>query len=424
MEEKIVPEIDMILALSESLDLISSAIVGHHIRVALIALNVGLKFNMKKRDIKDLVYAALLHDVGALSLKDRIDGLEFDLKDPHFHSLIGYNLIKTYEPFSKISEIIRCHHVKWTEIDKFKDRGIEVSLSSQIIHLVDRVDVLMDWNNNTNKQIDYIVKQIKDQKGKKFNTEVVDAFIEISASKSIWEYMDYGNILRIFYKTIENELLDIEGFCRISKIFERIIDFRSRFTATHSSGVAYVASKLSEISGMTKKEVKMMRIAGNLHDLGKLAVPKELLEKPGRLSRNEFEIVKRHVYYTYSILKKIRGIGDIYEWAGFHHERINGKGYPFNKRAEELSVGARIMAVADVFTAISEDRPYRKGLKKEKVFDILDGMAVRNELDGDIWSILKSNYDEINMGRKDIQSKAVKEFKGFWDEINVVYGEF
>lgn len=423
MEQKIVPQIDLILALSESLDLISSAIVGHHVRVALLALNIGLKLNMKKKDIKDLTYAALLHDVGALSLKDRLDGLEFDLKDPHFHSIVGYNLIKMYEPFEGIANIIRCHHTNWDEISIFKDKDINVPLSSQIIYLVDRVDVLMDWNKNTYNQNHYIIKQIQAQRGKKFNPEVVDAFIEASGSKSIWQDIDSKSILTVFYNLLGDKLLDIDEFSSISKIFERIIDFRSRFTATHSSGVAYVSSKLAEFSRMSKREITMMGIAGNLHDLGKLAVPKELLEKPSTLSKNEFEIVKKHVYYTYSILKKIRGIGDIYEWAGLHHERLNGKGYPFNKRDEELSLGSRIMAVSDVFTAISEDRPYRKGMKKEKVLDTLDGMAKRNELDGDICFLLKMNYDEVNEGRKNIQYKVVNEFKDFWDEINKTYEE-
>lgn len=423
MEEKIVPQIDLILALSESLDLISSTIVGHHVRVALLALNMGLKLNMKKEDIQDLAYAALLHDVGALSLRDRLDALEFDLRDPHFHSLVGYNLIKMYKPFDRVANIIRCHHTRWDEIYKFKEKNIDVPLSSQIIHLVDRVDVLMDWNRNTYNQTDYIIKQIKAERGKKFSPEVVDAFIETSGSKTIWQDIDSKSILTIFYNLLGDELLDINGLSSISKIFERIIDFRSRFTATHSSGVAYVASKLAKLSTMSKREIKMMEVAGNLHDLGKLAVPKELLEKPAKLSRNEFEIVKKHVYYTYSILKKIRGIGDIYEWAGLHHERLNGKGYPFSKKDAELSQGSRIMAVSDVFTAISEDRPYREGMKKERVLNILDGMAKRNELDGDIWAILKANYDEVNEGRKNIQDEVVNEFKGFWDEINIVYRE-
>lgn len=423
MEEKIVPQIDLVLALSESLDLISSAIVGHHVRVALLALNLGLKLNMKKEDIKDLAYSALLHDVGALSLRDRLDGLEFDLKDPHFHSLVGYNLIKMYKPFDRIANIIRCHHIRWDEIHRFEEKDVHVPLSSQIIYLVDRVDVLMDWNKNTYKQTDYIIKQIEAERGKKFSPEVVDAFIETSGSKPIWQDLDSKNMVTIFYNLLGDELLDINGLSDISKIFERVIDFRSRFTATHSSGVAYVASKLAEFSAMTKRDVKMMGVAGNLHDLGKLAVPKELLEKPGKLSRNEYEIVKKHVYYTYSILKKIRGIGDIYEWAGLHHERLNGKGYPFSKNDVELSLGSRIMAVSDVFTAISEDRPYREGMKKERVLNILDDMARRNELDGAIWAILKSNYDEVNEGRRDIQHKVVNEFKGFWDEINIIYKE-
>lgn len=423
MEEIKVPQTDLILALSESLDLISSSIVGHHVRVAFIALNLGIKLGMKRKDIQDLIYAALLHDAGALSLKDRLDSLEFDLKDPHFHSVVGYNLTKIYKPFDKISNIIRFHHVRWDEFDNFKEKNIEIPLSSQIIYLVDRVDVLMKWERKPYDQIDYIINQINKEKGKKFNPIIVDAFSEPGQIKNILQRLDSENILHVFNSWLEGRLLDIDELLDIAKIFERIIDFRSRFTATHSSGVAYAASKLAEFSKMKDTEIKMMKVAGNLHDLGKLAVPKELLEKPANLSRNEFKIVKKHVYYTYTILKKIRGIGEIYEWAGLHHERLNGKGYPFKRTALELSFGSRIMAVSDIFTAISEDRPYRKGMNKKKALKVLDGMARRNEIDGDILSILKANYDEINEGRRNVQHKIVYEFKGFWHEVDRIYKE-
>jgi len=423
MEEKMVPQIDLILALSESLDLISSAIVGHHIRVAAIALDMGLILNMKKEDLKDLIYSALLHDVGALSLKDKLDGLEFDLRDPHLHSLVGYSLIKMYKPFDRVSNIIRYHHVDWNDIDRLKEKGVEVPLSSQIIYLADRLDVLMDWGKDASKQMGYIIEQINKQRGKKFSPHIVDAFIEAFREKRIGQDLRENNSLIFFNNLLGDKLLDIDELLNITKILEKIIDFRSRFTATHSSGVAHVASKLAEYCGMSPMETKMMRVAGNLHDLGKLAVPKELLEKPANLSRNEFQIVKNHVYYTYSILKKIRGIGEIYEWAGLHHERLNGRGYPFNKKDSELSFGSRIMAVADIFTAISEDRPYREGMKKERALFILDGMAKRHEIDGDILSVLKTNYNEINEGRKSIQGEIVNEFKGFWHEVNMNYQE-
>ncbi len=418
MEEKLVPQIDLILALSESLDLISPAIVGHHMRVAFLTLNMALMLNLKKEDIKDLTYAALLHDVGALSLKERLDCLEFDLKEPHFHSIVGQRLIRMHKPFDRVSNIIRCHHVSWNNISEYDKRKIEVPFSSQILHLADRIDVLIDGNKNVNNQIEYIIKQIKDERGKKFCPEVVDAFIESSRSKDTWQGLGSNNMSALFYNLLSDERLNIDELLDISKIFEKIIDFRSRFTATHSSGVAHVACKLAEFSGMSQREIKMMKIAGNLHDLGKLAVPNKILEKPAGLTIDEFDKVKNHVYYTYSILKKIRGIGNIYEWAGLHHERLNGKGYPFNKKAEELSLGSRIMAVADIFTAISEDRPYREGMEKERALSILDNMAKRNEIDGDIVSILKSNHDEINEGRINVQNEIVVEFNDFWNEVN------
>ena len=107
-------------------------------------------------------------------------------------------------------------------------------------------------------------------------------------------------------------------------------------------------------------------MAGNFHDLGKLVIPNSILEKPGKLNDEEFALMKQHTYFTYSILTTIGGIQEIAEWAAFHHERLDGNGYPFHLNASKLSTGARIMAVADIVTTLAEDRPLPAGDEKRR----------------------------------------------------------
>lgn len=207
---------------------------------------------------------------------------------------------------------------------------------------------------------------------------------------------------------IELNLSEILG---AAKFIEKIIDFRSRFTATHSSGVSAVAEELARTAGFTENECCMIKIAGYLHDLGKLAIPAEIIEKPGKLTKQEYEIVRNHVYYSYHILKNIKGFEEINRTASFHHERLNGKGYPFGLTGDMLSPSARIMCVADVFTAITEDRPYRKGMDSGSAMAVLFGMAQRDEVDSEIVSCLEKNYDRINNARIEAQISAVKEYQ-------------
>ena len=188
----------------------------------------------------------------------------------------------------------------------------------------------------------------------------------------------------------------------------KLIDFRRPFTAMHSAGVAESAVFLARKAGMSEEECARMRIAGNLHDIGKLRVPREILEKPGKLTDREFNIMKEHAYYSYRILSRVSGFEDIAAWAAFHHEKLDGSGYRFHLDKAKIPLGSRIMAVADIFSATTEDRPYRKGMEKERVVNILRKDADREKLSKEIVELLVMHYDEINECRNR-SSKAASE---------------
>jgi HD-GYP domain-containing protein (c-di-GMP phosphodiesterase class II) len=154
-----------------------------------------------------------------------------------------------------------------------------------------------------------------------------------------------------------------------------------------------------------------MRIAGFLHDLGKLAVPVEILDKPSGLVRNEYNVIRHHAFYTYRILDALPPLAVINKWAALHHERLDGKGYPFHLTAKELLEGSQIMAVADVFTAIAENRPYRAGMTRDSAIGVLDDMVRARAINGDIVTVLKKNYEEINAARTHAQAAATREYR-------------
>ena len=192
----------------------------------------------------------------------------------------------------------------------------------------------------------------------------------------------------------------LEKLVIFTSLISRVIDFRSPFTAMHSAGVAATARELARLSGMTQEECLMMEAAGNLHDIGKLRVPNAILEKPGKLTEEEFNVMREHPYYTSMILQDVEGFEKIAKWAAYHHEKLNGKGYPFHLRAEELDEGCRIMAVADIFSAITEVRPYRKGMNKEQAQKVLLENAERGEIYKKTVDLLMSHYDEVDAVRE------------------------
>jgi HD-GYP domain-containing protein (c-di-GMP phosphodiesterase class II) len=136
-----------------------------------------------------------------------------------------------------------------------------------------------------------------------------------------------------------------------------------------------------------------MEIAGLMHDIGKLCVPDEIVEKPARLTSAEFSVMERHSFETYQILRHVPGLETIAEWAAFHHEALNGQGYPFRRSAETLAMEARIVAVADVFQALAQARPYRGPQGLEEISRILGEFAGKGILDADVVAAARDDLD-------------------------------
>lgn len=410
---------DMILCLSNAMDLVSPAVVDHHKHVAYIASILSDELGLTEKEETQLMMAGALHDTGAFSLKERIDTLNFEIKSPHEHAEAGYLLLKTFEPFSKIATMIRYHHVPWKGGKGSEFMGKQVPIESHILHLADRVDILIDRQKEVLGQIEGICKVIENKSGIIFMPELVKAFMRLARKESFWLDTVFPSMNQILANRMSNAtmVLDLEGLLDLAKLFSRIIDFRSPFTAVHSSGVAASAEALANYCGFSEQECRMMRIAGYLHDLGKLAVPAEILESPSKLGEDDFRMIKHHSFYTCRILETINELDVINKWASFHHERLEGGGYPFHYGDKELSLGSRIMSVADVFTAITEDRPYRKGMKKEEALQVLQQMVETSKLDSDIVSTLKLHYNEINSVQMIAQSQASREYEEYWRNL-------
>jgi putative nucleotidyltransferase with HDIG domain len=142
------------------------------------------------------------------------------------------------------------------------------------------------------------------------------------------------------------------------------VDSRDAYTGSHSDRVATLAAEIATQLGLTAEEIELTRLAGSLHDLGKLAIPEEILRKPAGLSAAERLVLERHPQIGYRMLESL-GVDPIADWVLHHHERWDGHGYPDGLAEESIPLGARIIFVADAFDAMTSDRIYREGLSHE-----------------------------------------------------------
>ncbi|MEW6379912.1 MAG: HD domain-containing phosphohydrolase [bacterium] len=404
---------DLLMCLSEAMDLVSDMVVNHQKRVSYIALRLAVELGLSVQEQNELIIAGALHDCGTFSLKEKLDILQFDTRLLCDHAEIGYQLLKNFPPLKKSALLIRYHHLPWQDGRGSEWAGEPVPSGSHILHLADRIDILVDKEREILGQVRGIRQKIWERSGTLFIPSLVEAFGGLSSKEYFWldlasPFLDDVLIRRGPMSTLELGWNDLMG---LTNLFCQIIDFRSPFTATHSSGVAASAEALSQLAGFSERESRMMKIAGFLHDLGKLVIPSEILEKRAHLTESEFNLIRSHSFYTYRILENISDLSTINAWGSFHHERMDGQGYPFHYLARDLPLGSRIMAVADVFTAINEDRPYRKGLTKESVLPILREMARDKGLDPAMVSILERHYDEVNSLRLRAQEVSHQEYK-------------
>lgn len=407
--------LDIVISISSAIDHMDPRIADHHTTVAYIANQIGRELGLPQKTQYDLVLAGLLHDIGMLSMPGNQRMLELDAApEDNRHGEIGYQLLKKFRHFSTVANIIRHHHHHW-----HTGKVTTILPESALLSLADEVDRLIDKQQPILEQVDHIVASIARRTGEAFHPEHVDAFTELAWKEHFWLDIDSPSLSTVLINNCSTYSVELDGddLLDFAEMFAHVIDFRCHFTATHSSGVATVASILAHLVGFSATECQKMQMAGYLHDIGKLAVPQDILEKPSRLTSAEYRIIKSHAYYTYRILEPLHGLEDIRTWAAMHHERLDGYGYPGRCKAHQLPLGARIMAVADVFTALLETRPYRARLDKDEVVERLEALALRRALDANLVKLLLAHFDTIDNYRERAQEAAAAEYAQFLHSV-------
>ncbi len=419
---------DMVNSLSTALDYIDISLFDHHKRVAFIATEIACELKIDSLERSQIFLAAILHDIGSIGLtdSDRLGLLDFGYKTGNVHGDLGAILLTEFKPFASLAPIVQDHHVNWNYGGgSFRD-GRAVSLFSHIIHLADRIAVLADPRELILPQTLKIEQKIIAHSGEVFVPDLVDHFLKLSRKEAFWLDLSNPALDRILEKKFKNNGLNNsdlkwDDMMGLSRFFALIIDVRSRFTATHSSGVAAIASEMAKLSGFSDLDCKKMKVAGYLHDLGKLSVPNSILEKNGKLTEQEWMMVRAHTYHTQAILEKIQGFEEITEWAACHHEDLKGEGYPFRRFPSQISTGARIMMVADIFTAVAEDRPYRLGMDKDQVQQLFFQLIKEKRVDPEITHLMLDHFDYLNGCRLDAQASEGKKLEVFWERIEANY---
>lgn len=360
---------------------------NHSMQCTYIAMELCNELNISSK-IRNRVYiGSMLHDIGINSANNYYtDGSTF-ISD---HCKSGAKILSTFPKFNDLSDIVMYHHENFNGTGPFKLLGDLIPIESQIIRLSDIIDTTYYESTSPALKDNLINWVSKNQKI--FSSKIIEAFLSLSKKDVFWFNLDNISNYDFIFKKFTPEFnfdITLNEFLDISYIFSEIVDMHSSFTGKHSRDIGDLSFSIANHLHYDFEKCIKMKISGLLHDIGKLAIPKSILNKNGQLTPEEFYLIKSHAYYTNLILERIEDIEDICDWASNHHEKLNGTGYPKRLSKNSLSKEARLLAVCDIYQALSEDRPYKKGLNDDKVFKILYDSANQNLICKDSVDILK-----------------------------------
>jgi HD-GYP domain-containing protein (c-di-GMP phosphodiesterase class II) len=379
----------LIRSIGTALDYVEEDLLGastnHGKRIAALCSAMGSCFNMSGEELQILTTCALLHD-NALTeyIMYERTGKQHDPAMKN-HCIFGQRNMDTLYFKKHVKGVILYHHERADGRGPFGKKEGEYPLMAELIAVADNIDVSNHLQKVSPERLAALRDEISAETGRAYTRRAVGAMLDVLDEGMLSSLQDenIGSTAERLLPPWNAELED-RTIISLGELAARIIDFKSAFTRRHTSGIADKALLMARHYGFDSTERLQFYLAAALHDLGKLATPREILEKPGKLTDEEFRIIKDHALHTWEILKDIEGFEMICRWASFHHEKLNGTGYPFGKQAEELDRNSRLLCVIDIYQAVSEERPYHPARGHKETIGILNEMADQGFVDSQI----------------------------------------
>jgi putative nucleotidyltransferase with HDIG domain len=402
--------------LKNALDCVDARLIDHGKRVAYLVYKILKSQNIfTDKQLRDICILAMLHDVGAYKTEEIDKMVIFETRDVWEHSIYGYLFLKYFSPLKELSQAILFHHADCNELINLDNPACR--MLAQLISLCDRADIFA--LNNVNDAgsdagsdagfRDYINKY----RGIKYRNDIADMFLSsrININVIFDEVDSDGEFNHVFYDTpLSSE--EVIGY--INMIIYSI-DFRSSQTVFHTVATAYIAGMLAELMNVDKDEIIKIKTGAMLHDIGKNGIPIHILESTEKLNDTDMAIMRGHVEITERILDG--NVDDeIKDIAVKHHEKLNGSGYPKKLNSGEIAFFDRIVAIADIFSALCGARSYKNAFSKDRIVGILSDMSGQNLIDSNITSIAINHFEEIKEGIERESTPVIQTYNAMNEE--------
>jgi putative nucleotidyltransferase with HDIG domain len=400
----------LLSAFSLALDLAEGRPKGHALRVCFIAAALAAELELPKAQRTAAYFAGLLHDIGVPHASESVSDLprmyeqELFAGSPlhtpealaqrfgrdrltrivdalHEHAFAGATAAAELGMPPPVAEAILCHH------ERHDGAGFPLGLTAHDVPVVARVVAVADYAEAllANERNPLLARRrlevaLREQAGRAFHPRVVEAMIAIARKDGFW--LNYHNqelpILLLEMSGQPHKPMDEDTILRTAAAFADIADAKNTYKRGHSRRVAQLARRLALAVGLPEGRARAVELAGLLHDIGILRVPSRIIGKPEILTVEEMAMLHEHPAESAAIVRTIPAWAEIASWIAAHHERLDGRGYPEGLLDGEIAFEARILALADIYAALTADRPHRPAMTAEMAREVLRGMCGTN----------------------------------------------
>jgi HD-GYP domain-containing protein (c-di-GMP phosphodiesterase class II) len=406
---------DLSIAFSQGLDLAEGKLVGHAQRVCYIATSLADALELDPARRTGVFFGALLHDIGVtLAASDlcRYAGVDEDvifgpspvrqipeqrgdfgfadrsavMDAVYQHCLLGEETVRALDLPDEAATAVRTHHERW-DGEGFPEAlsGDATPIEGRIVAIADYAEVLIAEQPSSLAARRNFMLSLGESAGRQHDPDLVRALLALTRSDEFWLGLYSENLVETLtaMRGAAESRKSRKRVTRFAEVFADLSDAKRGRTVGQARRTADGAERLSQALALDPGHVEMIRIAALLQDIGQLGVPARVMSKPDILSVSEMQMMRQHPTSSEMILEELNGFEEIAIWIARHHERPDGKGYPELLSGDDIPLESRILAVADVFAALTSERPHRGAVSRKDARQILLG-AAGTQLDAEL----------------------------------------
>lgn len=378
---------DIFRLIRDTLKMADRRVIEHGSRVAYYLYKMlDCQGGYEKFELADFVFLASFHDIGAFKTSNLKDLVGYEYREPMPHATYGYLIFKHLSPLKELASIILYHHTNFLQLKELQYEGKEIAA---LLNYAEKIDIFSRAMKDT-----FNMSMIQKQIGTVLSPAAHTLFQKVMKEEDVLGKVKSGEYLGELEEIVDYMIFTNEDKKKALEMLMFCLGFRSEKTVLDTVTCISIAEMLGMKLGLQESEKDRLYYGSLLHDIGMLAIPREIIEAPRKLSDEEYEKVKMHVHLAEQVLNGHMA-EEIVELVATHHERCDGSGYPRGLYAKQMNRNQEILQFADTVSAMMGERAYRASMDEKEIFSRLKAEALSDKFNKHAANAFWDNYDEI-----------------------------